>query len=159
MLRGWPASARAEECDARSGARADLERVPESLVGDVRNVDHDAEAIQLADDVLAEVGEAVVRRLVARRIAPGRVHAVREGEVAHAEAVIVAEDGQALVDHVAALHPHSAAIFPALCAARTSAAVVASTISFGCCSASRLTASMSTSDRLTASGPVTVPGM
>ena len=55
--------------------------------------------------------------------------------------------------------PISAANFPALCAARTSAAVVASTISFGCFSARLRTWSIRISDRFTASGPVIVPGM
>ena len=83
-----------------------LDRIPERLVGDVGDVDHHAQAVQLADDVLAEVCQAVVRRLVARRIAPVGVHAVRQRQIPHAETLVLAQDGKAVVDHVTAFHPH-----------------------------------------------------
>src|SRR5882757_2977384 len=53
--------------------------------------------------------------------------------------------------------PISAAIFPCFFAARTSAAVVASTMSFGCFRTCSRTAPICAVARLTASGPVTLP--
>ena len=44
-------SARAEEWEAMRG---------KSLVADVRNIDHHAQAIHLPHDLFAEIGEAVV---------------------------------------------------------------------------------------------------
>ena len=81
-------------------------------------------------------GEAVVRRLVAGRVGPVGVDAVGQRQIADAETLVVAQDGQASSIMWPPSIPISAANLPALCAARTSAAVVASTISFGCCSAS-----------------------
>ena len=106
MLRGWPGDRpqRRVRRDQRRLAR--LQRVPERLVGDVRDVDQHAEPVQLADDVLAEIGQAVVLRRVAGRVAPVGVDAVRQRQVADAEALVVAQDGEAVVDHVPAFHPH-----------------------------------------------------
>ena len=106
MLRGWFAIARHDECDAITGAVVTAERVVERLVGDVRDVDHHAEPVQLADDVLAERRQAVVRRLVGRRVGPVVVLEVRQRQVADAERGVVAQQPQIVVDHVAAFHAH-----------------------------------------------------
>ncbi len=80
--------------------------VVESFVGDVRDVDHHPETVHLADDVLAERGQAVVRRLVGRRVGPVVVAEVRQRHVAHAERGVDAQQPHVVVDHVAAFHPH-----------------------------------------------------
>ncbi len=85
---------------------AHLDGVVEGLVGDVRDVDHEPQAIQLAHDVLAERREAVVLGLVGRGIGPRVVLEVREREVPHAAPGIITQLLQAVVDHVAAFHPH-----------------------------------------------------
>ena len=90
--------------DHRRAAHGDC--VIERLVGDVRDVDHDAQPVQLADDVLPEGRQAVVRRLVGRRIGPVVVLEMRERQIAHAAAGIITQLLQAVVDHVAAFHPH-----------------------------------------------------
>ncbi len=49
---------------------ADFEGVVESFVGDVRDVHQDAKAIHFEDDLLAEIGEAVVCGLIGGGIGP-----------------------------------------------------------------------------------------
>ena len=90
--------------DDRDGR--ELQHVGERLVRDVRDVHHHAQAIQLAYHLLAEIGQAVVLRLVGGRIRPVVVLEVRQREIADAEPGEIAERAQIVVDHVAALHAH-----------------------------------------------------
>ena len=73
----------------KSGRRrrgfADGENIVKSFVGNVGDIDDDAEAIHFADDILAEIGEAVVCGLVGGGIGPIVIFHVREGHVANAE--------------------------------------------------------------------------
>ena len=84
----------------------DRQHVVERLVGDVRDVHHHPQRVQLADDVLAERREAVVRRLVGGRVGPVVVLEMRQRQVADAERRVLPELPQIVVDHVAALHAH-----------------------------------------------------
>ena len=92
MLRGWSAIARHDECEAIDRRLGDRQHVAERLVGDVRDVDHHAEPVQLADDVLAERRQAVVRRLVGGRVGPVVVLEMRQRQVADAERGVLAQD-------------------------------------------------------------------
>ena len=60
MLRGALIRARAEECDAITGALRRGDRVPERLVRHVRDIHHHAQAVHLEHHLLAEVGQPVV---------------------------------------------------------------------------------------------------
>ena len=88
------------------GSRRHLEGVVERLVRDVRDVHHDAQAIELAHDVLAKWREAVVGRRVAGRVRPCRVAAVGQGHVPDAERGVRAQHTQVGIDHVSAFHAH-----------------------------------------------------
>jgi hypothetical protein len=88
------------------GRFADGEGIVKSFVRGMRNVDHDAVAIHAQDDLLAKIGEAVVRGLVVRGVSPIGVDGVREGHVADAESGESVEDGEVVVDHVAAFNAH-----------------------------------------------------
>ncbi len=80
-----------------------LDHLLERGVGDVRDVDDHAEVVHRVYDLAAEAGQAVVPRLVARRVAPVvRVH-VRQRHVARAALVEVAERVERVLDGVAAL--------------------------------------------------------
>src|SRR5579863_7985634 len=85
---------------------AHRQRIVESLVGNVRDIDHDSEAVHLANNLFTEVCQAVVRRLVGRGIAPIRVDHVRQRHVAHAQRGIDAKNTEVVGDHVAALDSH-----------------------------------------------------
>ena len=85
---------------------ADFERVVKSFVGDVRDVDEDALAIHFADDVFAEVGEAIVRGLVGGGVGPLVIFEMREGHVANAESGVDADHADVVADHVAAFDAH-----------------------------------------------------
>ncbi len=97
---------------ARGGVRSDNgsfgggDDVGEGFVGDVRDIDHDAEAIHFEDDLLAEVGEAVMRGGVGGRVSPVGIFHVGEGHVANTESGVGAEDGEVVIDHVAAFDTH-----------------------------------------------------
>ena len=54
MLRGMLVSSRDDECDASTGLLARAHGVPEGRVRDVRQVDDDAEAVHLGDDLPPE---------------------------------------------------------------------------------------------------------
>ena len=83
-----------------------LDRIEERLVGHMRDVDHHAEPVHLADDILPERGEAVVGRFVGRGIGPVVVLVVREGHVPDAERGVDAQQPHVVVDHVATFHAH-----------------------------------------------------
>ncbi len=85
---------------------ADFQRVVKSFVGDVRDVDEDALAIHFADDVFAEVGEAVVRGLVGGRVGPLVIFEMRESHVAHAERGVDTDEANVVANHVAAFDAH-----------------------------------------------------
>ena len=72
MLRGASQIARQEECEAIMGALLSGQSVGKRFVADVGNVHHHAETIHFADDILAEIGEAVVSRLCRWRNPPTR---------------------------------------------------------------------------------------
>src|SRR5262249_42455676 len=88
------------------GGGGRFEGVPERLVGDVGDVDHHAEAVHFANDVFAEIGEAVVFGGMAGGIGPGGGGGVGEGDVADAEGVVGAEHGEVGIDGVAAFEAH-----------------------------------------------------
>src|SRR5207245_2299603 len=73
------------------------------FVGDMGDVHEDTLAIHLADDFLAEIGEAVVNGLVGGGIGPLVVIEVRERDVADAEIAEHAQDTDVVADHVTAL--------------------------------------------------------
>ena len=64
---------------------ADFQGVKECFVTDMRNVHHDSLTVHFANDVLAEIGEAVVRGLVGGGVGPLVVVEMREGHVARAQ--------------------------------------------------------------------------
>ena len=85
--------------------------VPERLVGDVRDVDHHAQAVHLEHNLLAEIGEAVVvldLGVVDVAGGVGPFVGVRPGErhVAHAEPVVIAQQVHVVLDRVAAFDAH-----------------------------------------------------
>ena len=93
------------------GGGGDFEGVVEGLVGGVGDVDHHAEAVHLADDILAEGGEAVVVGTlgsvdVALGVGPAVGVEVGEGHVADAEGVVVAQEAKGVLDGVAAFDAH-----------------------------------------------------
>ena len=159
MLRGWLCDGAARGMRRDDRRRRDLERVVERLVGDVRDVHHHAKAVHLADDVLAERREAVVRRLVGRRIGPVVVLEMRQRHIADAE--------RGVRRAAAADRRRSCGRLPCPSAPRSCARprragcrrrVVASTRSFGWAATASCTASICSSARLTAGGPVTSLG-
>ncbi len=95
------------------GGAGDGEDVGEGLVGDVGDVDHHAEAVHLGDDLAAEGGEAGRDGGVWGWVAEvaggfGPVVGVGpgEGHVADAEGVVDAEEGEGVLDGVAAFDAH-----------------------------------------------------
>ena len=86
--------------DGSSGGGQDI---VEGFVADVGDVHDDAETVHFADDVLAEIGEAVVRRLVSGGIGPFGVAHVGEGHVTNTESGEGTKDTEIVADHVAAL--------------------------------------------------------
>ena len=62
MFRGWLVSARAEECDAITGALVVAMASKNSLVGNVRNIHHHSHPVHFEHDLFAEIGEPVVMR-------------------------------------------------------------------------------------------------
>ena len=72
-----------------------LDRVPERLVGDVRDVDQHAESIHLANDLPAEVREPAMPPGVAGRVGPAVAVVPGERHVTDAEIVEVREVGEA----------------------------------------------------------------
>ena len=71
---------------------------------DVRDVDHHAEAIHLANDFFAERREAAAARDVGPRIGPVERVGVGERHVAGAQLVKLAQDGDRVFDRVAPFH-------------------------------------------------------
>src|SRR6185437_2741113 len=91
------------------GSVTDGERVPESLVRHVRNIDHHAQTIHFTHDVLAEIREAVVmfyRRIVdiARGVRPIVRIRMREGHVPHSQRIVVAQKAEIVFNRMAALY-------------------------------------------------------
>ncbi len=85
--------------------------VPEGLVGDVRNVDHHAEAVHLEHDLLTEIGKAVVVlhfRVVdvARGIGPLVGVRPRKCHVTHAEAIVITQHVHIVLDRVPTFNAH-----------------------------------------------------
>jgi hypothetical protein len=76
------------------------------LVGDVRDVDHDAQSVHLRDDLPAERAEAVPAALVVvGRVADLVVLGVSERDVADAAIEKVVQVRQVVLDRRAVLHP------------------------------------------------------
>ena len=100
------------ECASRGmggddGSAGEADYVPEGFVGGVGDVDHHAEAVHLFNDLFAEGGEAVVAENgwvvdVAGGVGPVVGVGPGEGHVACAEAVIVPEASERVLDGVAA---------------------------------------------------------
>ena len=94
---------------ARAGVREDHRRLGDVERGahrpgrDVRQVDEHAEAVHLAHDFPAEWREAAVLRRVERGVGPVERHVVRERHVARAECVVRAQQGERILNRVAAL--------------------------------------------------------
>ena len=85
---------------------ADFQRVVKSFVGDMGDVDKDALAIHFADDVFAEVGEAIVGGLVGGGVGPLVIFEMSEGHVTDAESGVDADHADVVADHVAAFDAH-----------------------------------------------------
>ena len=78
----------------------------------MREVDHDADAVELGDDLLAEIAQAVVRPLAARFAVVGvgqlAVAVVRERQIAGAaivELLDALDRGRGIAERVAVLDP------------------------------------------------------
>jgi hypothetical protein len=84
-----------------NGSLGSGDDVVEGLVGNVRDIDHDAETVHFEDHLLAKIGEAVVSGSIGGRISPIGVAHVGEGHVANAECRVGAEDGEVIVQHMA----------------------------------------------------------
>ena len=82
--------------------------VQHRLLGDVAEVDHHAQPIHLFDHRLAERAEPAPFRRVRRAVGPGRGLGVGQGHVARAGPVELPQQGQGIVDRIAALHPDQA---------------------------------------------------
>ena len=113
-LRGWSASARALRVGEDHRRAAGLERVAHGVVADVAQVDEHAEAVHLVDDGAAEIGEAVIFRIVGGAVGPFVVLEVGEGHVARAELVELPQRGEAAADLVPALDPDQRSDFAGL---------------------------------------------
>src|SRR5207245_11686140 len=98
------------------GCRLHGDYIPKRFVGNVRDIDHHAEAVHLEHNLLAELGEAVVmlnlwvvdvaggvRPLIGVR--PGKRH------VAYAEAVVVAQQTHVVFNRVPAFDAHQGGEF------------------------------------------------
>ncbi len=108
MLRGTSVNAREDECDAITGRAAGHQRLVEGAIGDVRNVDHHAQPVHLAHHLAPEIGDAVMMLdLFVVEITAGVAQFVgvrpSERHVAHAEAVIIAQNAHVALDRVPAL--------------------------------------------------------
>src|SRR5712664_2102403 len=90
----------------KDGGFAGGDGVGEGFVGDVGDVDEDAEAVHFADYVFAEVGEAVVGGLVGGGVGPLVVVHVGESHVAATESGEGAENGEVVAHHVSAFDAH-----------------------------------------------------
>ena len=96
---------RQRECRRMRGDQRrlrDLQGVPHGVSRDVRNVHEHAEAIHLAHDVFAERCQAVVPGNVSRGISPIERIGMRQRHVASAERMQHAQDGERVIDGMAA---------------------------------------------------------
>ena len=93
------------------------EGAKEGAVGDVGDVDHHAETVHLVDHVFAELGEAFFRVGdgcvvdVAGAVGPAIGVGPGEGHVADAEGVVLAEEGERILNGMAAFNPHEGGEF------------------------------------------------
>src|SRR6266403_2861303 len=85
---------------------ADFQRIVKRLVGNVRNVHEHSLPVHFADHFLAEIRQAVMRRLVGRGVRPLVIVEMRERHVAHAESRVIADHVHIVPDHVATFHAH-----------------------------------------------------
>ena len=104
-------------CDDRGGAG--FERVVERLIGGVRDIDDHAEPVHLVHDFFAERREPIVvldLRIVDVGGGVGEPICIpmRQGHVADAEPVIVAQQARAVFNRVTAFESHQARDFMAL---------------------------------------------
>ena len=74
----------------------------------MREVREHPEAVHLAHQLFAEIGEPEVLAAIRRRVRPVDVVPVREREITRAERVEHAQRGRRILDHVAALDTHEA---------------------------------------------------
>src|SRR5882724_4288037 len=85
---------------------ADFQRIVKRLVRNVRNVHEHPLPVHFADHFLAEIRQAIMRRLVRRRVCPLVIVEMRQRHVAHAQARVIADHVNVVADHVAAFHAH-----------------------------------------------------
>ena len=95
--------------DHRSFRRGN--RVPKSLVGDVRDVDHHAEPVHLQHDLLAEISETVMMLHlgivdVARGVGPFIRVRPRKRHVPNSKPIVVAQQVDIVLDRVSAFDSH-----------------------------------------------------
>ena len=95
------AGARMAEHD---GCLRDIERIEHRRLADMGEIDQHPQPLHLADHVLAEIGQAIMRGIVGRAVGPGVVLEVRQRHVARAEGVHLPQHAEAAVDRMAALH-------------------------------------------------------
>ena len=69
---------------ADDGRRTDVERIVETFLGGVAEIDHDSMAVHFADDLFAESAHSVVRVATLGRVANVVVAVVAERDVSHA---------------------------------------------------------------------------
>ena len=140
-LRWWSRSARAHECDATTVRVRELEHVVDRRGGQVRDVEQDAEALELRDRAHAGRGQAAARFLVRRAFREQRARPVRERDHPHAEPVEHREQLDVRCRSPASPRARRVArCLPSATAASISAPVRQSATS-GVCAASRSSAS------------------
>ena len=100
---GYRPAGRVRENDRRTSA---VEGVVHRSLGHVRQVDDDAETVQLRDHGTAEIGEAEVDRRTGGRRGPRRVVVMSEREVPHTRATEHPQHAQRPRDAVATLRAH-----------------------------------------------------
>src|SRR5262245_51634866 len=93
------------------GRLGNAKRIVKRLVRNVRDIHDHSELVELANDVLAERREAIVSRLVGRRVSPVDVEKMCESQIAYPKSRISAEDTQVVINHVTTFHAHKGSDF------------------------------------------------
>ena len=157
ILRGASQIARQEECDAIIGRFADRQHVVKSLVRHVRNVHHHRPCGSFRGPLVCRNRSGRCAWTCPSKNPPSPCPPCASASCSARPARKIAQHAEVVVDHVAALDAHQHRNLPVRMDAANSSAVVASARSFGNRAGSSRTASIWSSARFTASGPVTVP--
>ncbi len=90
---------------------AHFQRVVKRLVADMRNIHHHSLAVHFANDFLAILGQAIVRRLVGGGVRPFIVVKMRKRHVPHAEIAEDAHHADVVPNHVPAFDANQRGYF------------------------------------------------